>query len=873
MAKRGNIDNQLDRYKKEQATAENEKREIRNSEHADAKSVAKPMFDTLSSDHIKVYADKAGIKPSEAKKELKSMAHWQPEKAVKVFEALKAVKSEQGDSLTPPNLPNLSGVEEIQALEQQLAVEKNVPKKARLRKQIAQLQKNNLIDQDAHEAATSIQNDLPEPTQAQIEAGNYKKGHIKVHGLDIAVENPRGSERRGTDPDGKEWAHTMSDHYGYIKRTTGADQEQIDTYVGKNPQTEKVFVINQLDQQSDGFDEHKVMLGFNSQEDAVKAYQANFDKGWKVGPIKAMNKDQFKAWLRDGDTSKPAASKNLKDSIENIRAEKIRKKTVDDLHRLFASAPDIDLEKAITRLDKAIQKNHEKSIGEMSSGKRSTRKAVASGAVDNFRKQKMDLEVYLKARKSGEVKQRETSVLGKNSKGLDDAKLNDVQNQEKPLYSRQSGNQKTSSSIQQVRDVLVERFGEDVISELERQGKLEIIQDYQVEGVEGFYYNGKAVLVASNLTKESAVPTFLHELGGHGGFQNMMNEKQYQELMRQFDKLVEQGNPVALAAKLLAEREQGTERQQLEYLPYLLTLSSTMQQRNVIQRNALQKLIHNIVAYVKAWAFDQFGINLNLNPDDMLALSERMIGQIKHQSSLDLIRQKYHGTSQWMTAPNGAKTHLSEQQWLQVRTPEFKKWFGDWENDAQNASEVMDENGEPKVVYHGTAIEFNEFKQGHGLLGDGIYLTDSFDTADVYANVRGKNGFVIPLFVNIRNAFKTTGNVSRDKFVEATSSGKYQGVVHQFENKEYIVALEPNQVKMAEGNTGTFNSESADIRFSRSANDVVDRLSENIKNLYSGNFKLPSMADAMKYGLMFLSRMQITDIYKKFSLSYLYTMI
>ncbi|WP_180182731.1 PLxRFG domain-containing protein [Acinetobacter sp. YH01020] len=435
-------------------------------------------------------------------------------------------------------------------------------------------------------------------------------------------------------------------------------------------------------------------------------------------------------------------------------------------------------------------------------------------------------------------------------------------NSDTPLYSRRTKSN-SGSTTQQVRDVLIDRFGKETIDELERQGKLEIIQDYQVEGVEGFYYNGKAVLVASNLTAESTVPTFLHELGGHAGFQNMMNQKQYNELMNQFNKLVEQGNPVALAAKMLAEREQGSERQQLEYLPYLLTLSSTMQQRNVIQRNALQKLINNIVSYVKAWVFDNFGINLNLNPDDMLALSERMIGQIKHQSSLDLIRQKYHGTNQWMTAPNGAKTHLSEQQWLQVRTPEFKKWFGDWENDAANASQVLDENGEPKVVYHGTASEFNEFKQGHGILGDGIYLTDSFDTADVYANIRGENGFVLPLFVNIRNAFKTTGNVSRDEVVEATTSGKYQGIVHQFENQEYIVALEPNQVKMAEGNKGTFNSESSDIRFSRSSNDVADRLSENIKKLYSGNFKLPSMADAMKYGLMFLSRMQITDIYKK----------
>ncbi|WP_339352280.1 PLxRFG domain-containing protein [Acinetobacter beijerinckii] len=197
-------------------------------------------------------------------------------------------------------------------------------------------------------------------------------------------------------------------------------------------------------------------------------------------------------------------------------------------------------------------------------------------------------------------------------------------NSDTPLYSRLTKSN-SGSTTQQVRDVLIDRFGKETIDELERQGKLEIIQDYQVEGVEGFYYNGKAVLVASNLTAESTVPTFLHELGGHAGFQNMMNQKQYNELMNQFNKLVEQGNPVAMAAKLLAEREQGSERQHLEYLPYLLTLSSTMQQRNVVQRNALQKLINNLVTYVKATLFDNFGINLNLNPNDIVALAERMI--------------------------------------------------------------------------------------------------------------------------------------------------------------------------------------------------------------------------------------------------------
>ncbi len=719
------------------------------------------------------------------------------------------------------------------------------------------------IDENAQQAATSAQNNTPSPTHAQIEAGNYKKGHIKVHGLDIAIENPRGSERSGTDPDGKTWSHKMSDHYGYIKRTKGADNEHIDTYVGNSPESEQIYIVDQIDQKTGGFDEHKVMMGFNSQEDAIQAYSSNFDKGWKVGPVKEMSKDQFKDWLKKADTSKPATNTNLKESIENIRAEKIRQKDIADMHNsVYGFASDEQLQESLKHLNKEISKAQKQSENQVVNGKRSSRKATSAGAVDRFLKNRVDLETYIKARKNGELKQRskKTSSVGKNNQSKASKKVPDT-----PLYSRSRENS-SGSTVQQIREILIERFGKDTIDELERQGKLEIIQDYQVEGVEGFYYNGKAVLVASNLTAESTVPTFLHELGGHAGFQNMMNQKQYNELMNQFNKLVEQGNPVALAAKMLAEREQGSERQQLEYLPYLLTLSSTMQQRNVIQRNALKKLISNIVSYVKAWVFDNFGINLNLNPDDILALAERMIGQIKHQSSLDLIRQKYHGTSQWMTAPNGAKSHLSEQQWLQVRTPEFKKWFGDWENDAANASQVLDENGEPKVVYHGTATEFNEFTQGHGLLGDGIYLTDSFDTADMYANIRGNNGFVMPLFVNIRNAFKTTGNVSRDKVVEATKSGKYQGVVHQFENQEYIVALEPNQVKIAVGNTGTFNSESSDIRFSRSAKDVIDNLSKNLSNISISSVKDKTgykFTDWLGIGLSALGRRQLTEIYSK----------
>lgn len=177
------------------------------------------------------------------------------------------------------------------------------------------------LDIAARDAATSPDNDLPEPSTAQKEAGNYRKGHINLQGLNIAIENPRGSERKGVDKDGNEWSHSMSDHYGYIKRTTGADGDQVDVYVGPEPFSQRVFVVDQKDQGSGKFDEHKVMIGYTNQAAAVKAYKSNFDKGWNVGDVTEMKMPDFKAWLKSGESAKPLASTGAKSSTQAINAK------------------------------------------------------------------------------------------------------------------------------------------------------------------------------------------------------------------------------------------------------------------------------------------------------------------------------------------------------------------------------------------------------------------------------------------------------------------------------------------------------------------------------------------------------------------------
>ena len=163
----------------------------------------------------------------------------------------------------------------------------------------------------------------PEPTEAQKEAGNYKKGHLSLQGLDIALENPKGSTRSGTDQDGKAWQSTMAHDYGYIKRTLGADGDHVDVFIGDKPESETVYVVDQADPKTGKFDEHKVMLGFADEQAARAGYLANYEKGWNgLSDIKAMPVEEFKRWVKDGDTKSPIAAQAVGGAAKSVSFSK-----------------------------------------------------------------------------------------------------------------------------------------------------------------------------------------------------------------------------------------------------------------------------------------------------------------------------------------------------------------------------------------------------------------------------------------------------------------------------------------------------------------------------------------------------------------------
>lgn len=468
------------------------------------------------------------------------------------------------------------------------------------------------------------------------------------------------------------------------------------------------------------------------------------------------------------------------------------------------------------------------------------------------------------------------------------------------LYS-QSATGTTNTTAKQVIEKLSNKFGKATIQKLLDNGVLEIktLSDYVVDGkltipndVDGIYDNGKAILIADNLTDDMIIPTFLHELGGHGGLQTLMSDKAYAGLMRDFDALVAAGDPIAVQAKAMADKVATNKQEALdEYLPYLVTVAA----RQAGKQGKVTAMINRIAMAIRSFLASKFGVSIKTDANDILALAERMITERSNAitapnnannaqqfsnpnipaKQLDDVRAKYESTDAWLKAPNGKDTNLNEQQWLQVRTPAFKQWFGDWEGDAKNASKVVDDNGEPKVMYHGTGAEFTEF-DGKSM----TWLSDDASFAGEYAEMRAyinkSSPTTMPLFVNIKNIFDadslgrsptvstfinnlfTQSNkpVDNDKRSDIVSqlrdmareegSGPYyakhsfwhsassvfgmdgerlindlikdlgfDGITSTEDEKSTVGAINPNQIKSATDNVGTFDENNPDIRMSR----------------------------------------------------------
>lgn len=466
---------------------------------------------------------------------------------------------------------------------------------------------------------------------------------------------------------------------------------------------------------------------------------------------------------------------------------------------------------------------------------------------------------------------------------------------------------KTETTTQHVREALVKRFGEATISKLEKVGVLNIVdttpKHIKETGIEGFYENGQVTLIADNLTEDAIIPTFLHELGGHGGFQNMMKPEQYADLMRQFERTVEQGNPIALEAKKLAEREKDPNVQQLEYLPYLLTLASNTQVKHAVHKGNVTRLIADLISKVKAWIYDRLGVNLNLNPDDMVALAERMVDKAatnvavnRHghtQYSLNENSQDFTQVGEQIKklfhqAVNGDLTgkpvsigRLSQQgrDYLQqisglslkpqidfVLNPSdlvhiHKDHYGTNEKDKGNNIPLNDDDiaKMASVIYqpdHVVFLGYDERTKSNKFSFLKSSENGTYNLVEVYGDKRGN--------LTAKTFFKTKRGVTQrvmdlEKSLLPTSE-TYFGTTP----KGNVPTLFNGVNSVAGSNDGTENNQPLYSR--QSMQDTIDRLGQNIRDLSvqsvrdKAGFK---WTDWLGVGLQFLGRRQLTEIYAK----------
>ncbi len=163
------------------------------------------------------------------------------------------------------------------------------------------------------------------------------------------------------------------------------------------------------------------------------------------------------------------------------------------------------------------------------------------------------------------------------------------------------------------------------------------------------------------------------------------------------------------------------------------------------------------------------------------------------------------------------KSRLTDFQSSQVRSPQFIKWFGDWENDKEG--KILDENGEPLVLYHGSMKVFSSFKRGRA----GIYFTDSLEVAETYGlgcvqyavYLKSKNPLVLD--------YHGESDISEDEChyaleKEARNALKegYDAIIayNTFDGEsdlnQYVV-FSPYQIKSATENNGDFSLDTDDI--------------------------------------------------------------
>ena len=374
--------------------------------------------------------------------------------------------------------------------------------------------------------------------------------------------------------------------------------------------------------------------------------------------------------------------------------------------------------------------------------------------------------------KQKELLQRKTSenLYGKDSENStqSQAKIESIVDEIESIKARFNKKAKFKSKV-------------DVVGTVQKARQL-LHSDDIPSDARGIQTGEKIVLVAENLDDaETGARVFLHEQVGHFGLRRLLGKdlKPFLNYVIKHYEGTKAWNKIASKKEYAKQGKYAIAEEMLAHLAENRELSDPSMWKRLVHRvkraiwgngvpqeyvNLLNEdTLRSAIALSREWAKGNHYLNANgvwesvnniRRAKDVPKDKNYSLNDEQAQRQYDEVVAKYKDTDQWLKAPNGKDTNLTEEQWVMVRTPNFKNWFGDWENDPANASKVVDENGEPLVVYHGTSSTNDDYSNFTIFKNEDNqhFFSDEKDVA----NSMGE--YLYESFLNIKKPFEIDAN-------------------------------------------------------------------------------------------------------------------
>jgi transposase len=361
-----------------------------------------------------------------------------------------------------------------------------------------------------------------------------------------------------------------------------------------------------------------------------------------------------------------------------------------------------------------------------------------------------------------------------------------------PMFKKQASTGMSVEAAQAIVDKLSDKIDVTVVATPE---------DLPVDApsdAKGLYHNGKAWIVASNNANAREVAeTYAHEVIGHYGLRNMLGREAFAKTMGLIQLAIKSGNKPLNAIRDQIRKtyvdENGkfnlTPNQEADEIAAAVAQNAIDENGNIKAGFGFMKAVYAKIAQF----LRDMGIDIKFTNAELQGLLTESLRQLG-------VGEK----------TNGGNVTVLSRKFIQTNTEAFKRWFGD--------SKVVDADGKPLVVYHGTNEDITQFDPSKGRQVEGVFMTPEKSYANAFGNGRTGGGNVMPLYASIKNPrYISLARWNFESLSEAMSDGKHDGVIVRNDDGSVyvVVAKNPSQIKSATGNNGNFDPTNPDIRYSR----------------------------------------------------------